>query len=764
MLFQTMCAPLLLLTALLGVSTACPLVLEPPYLIREVGDKISVNCTTTLHQGVYWRYNDNETTGSNLTSHSELSIPHIDWNTTAMCTVKVNDTYECSEYLQLTVYNVIENKDYKIQENYEHTFICDIPDVATVENFTYTWFKDGQIIEPESSTKDHLTWNISRAHDGATFLCETWSHLSPSGTDHILNKTWSLSVQYAPKFENKTIDISYSHFSGNESITLMCDAMGNPPPDYTWLKNDLIIANTTYLYITQVNEKTNYSCNASNDIGFDIQTFVVPEYPVKITPNELVLQYGGPASAICTTTVAHDGMGWEASLGGISRTENVTILEWTIKKVDQWMISARCFVNLNDGKQLSKILNIIIYKNPDKVHVFPDGNHQLVEGQQHNLQCEILNVALAGKLQVNWYQDDKLLLTETFNESKAEPQNKTSTLTLDLKKEHNKANFTCETELLLGQQGQNPKVVSAPYTANVQYKPIIQDCVTNHAGKEDEFKLDNVPCIAIGNPEPDTCWYYNDKPVNSTKPLTKKDSGTYTVEFKNSIGNTSTTVNITVEYRPFFLCDTHYNVTENDQFESKCKPEGVPKPTSVWFKDEKQVDFSKLRKRSDSGQYVIVATNKHGQTNYTLSINVLYIDAPSLSESDTREINTGENFTLNCSANGNPLPKLHWEYPVAANVNETTRERLSITEATSTNAGLYICRATNEVGSATKTVTLHIKGKPHIDIIVIVVLLFLVLVIFVSVLMYLKHKKTSGHYDVIGLSDSVPLTSRSSVI
>uniref|UniRef100_A0A3B3Z9P0 Ig-like domain-containing protein n=1 Tax=Periophthalmus magnuspinnatus TaxID=409849 RepID=A0A3B3Z9P0_9GOBI len=237
----------------------------------------------------------------------------------------------------------------------------------------------------------------------------------------------------------------------------------------------------------------------------------ITEYPVKITPNELVLQYGGPASAICTTTVAHDGMGWEASLGGISRTENVTILD---------------------------IVTVYIF---------------ISEGQQHNLQCEILNVALVGKLQVNWYQDDKLLLTETFNESKAEPQNKTSTLTLDLKKEHNKANFTCETELLLGQQGQNPKVVSAPYTTNVQY-------------------------------------------------------------------------------------------------------------------------------------------------------------APSLSESDTREINTGENFTLNCSANGNPLPKLHWEYPVAANVNETTRERLSITEATSTNAGLYICSATNEVGSATKTVTLHIKG------------------------------------------------------
>lgn len=77
------------------------------------------------------------------------------------------------------------------------------------------------------------------------------------------------------------------------------------------------------------------------------------------------------------------------------------------------------------------------------------------------------------------------------------------------------------------------------------------------------------------------------------------------------------------------------------------------------------------------------------------------------------EIRAGENVTFDCHAEGNPAPEIHWNYTLAGNVRETPggRQRnVSITEATSTNAGVYACVATNKVGNVTRFVTVMIKG------------------------------------------------------
>lgn len=71
-------------------------------------------------------------------------------------------------------------------------------------------------------------------------------------------------------------------------------------------------------------------------------------------------------------------------------------------------------------------------------------------------------------------------------------------------------------------------------------------------------------------------------------------------------------------------------------------------------------------------------------------------------------------MTLRCKAEGNPAPMIRWDYTHAENVNKTTRgsyEIISITGATSVNAGVYICVATNKLGKVSSNVTLTMTGK-----------------------------------------------------
>lgn len=786
-----MLGPLMLLTALLDSSTACPLSLQPPTLMLKVGEVGYVNCTTTIdgHNGIYWTYGS-EKQSEDLDSFTVLHILSADRNKTATCTIKVNDTEVCSKDLDIEVYESPTNISVQINgspiKGHQTELTCTIFDVSGVQKLTVSWYMNNALVKTGSMSAPNKTMsltsslkrNVSREDDGATFTCEA-SALGLNGPLFVSNDSWKLSVPYAPEFEEKTYNIQVNN-SGE--VSLHCEATGNPAPFYKWIKDEVIIANNTnYLNVT-MNETMTFKCQASNNLGSTLKTFIITVIetpapseigttaapksagcPVIISPDTIHVKFGDPASATCSTTLSEfDGLGWEATTGGIGPI-HAPRLNWTVPKVDSWDTAAQCYINLEDASQCIEELTITIWKL-DEALLSPIGNSSMVEGKPHQLKCEVLNVAPVKNLQVKWYQDGKLLHTdrERFTGSNATLKNETLILDLTPEKQHHKGNFTCEAELLLGQ---NPKVVSNSYTANVQYKPNILECSKSYADREGDLLLKSVPCKASGNPEPVVHWFYKGQPVSSSKALTRGDSGAYTAKFENIIGSTNATVDITTEYGPSFSCKDQYNVTENDLAGSECEPEGIPQPNVVWFKDGINIAVPKVWKRQDGGQYSLVASNKYGLTNHTMSINVLYF--PRISgESITIEFDLGENLTLECSADGNPPPVLVWKKsPPAANINSHSRGRQSyayVTEATSSDAGGYSCTATNDFGSVSKNFTLMMRGKQRTvhTIVFIFVGLAVILVIFVLAMIYHNYRKKSGHYDVI--SDSVPLTTRGS--
>lgn len=81
-------------------------------------------------------------------------------------------------------------------------------------------------------------------------------------------------------------------------------------------------------------------------------------------------------------------------------------------------------------------------------------------------------------------------------------------------------------------------------------------------------------------------------------------------------------------------------------------------------------------------------------------------------DNQTRKVTPGENLTLECQAEGKPPPEIRWEYTSAWNVKtiEGRQGDISVTGATSTNAGVYVCVARNKVGSVSRSVTLIMTG------------------------------------------------------
>uniref|UniRef100_A0A8C7J664 Ig-like domain-containing protein n=1 Tax=Oncorhynchus kisutch TaxID=8019 RepID=A0A8C7J664_ONCKI len=97
----------------------------------------------------------------------------------------------------------------------------------------------------------------------------------------------------------------------------------------------------------------------------------------------------------------------------------------------------------------------------------------------------------------------------------------------------------------------------------------------------------------------------------------------------------------------------------------------------------------------------------------TLKSPPFSLDAPKFLLGNDTVVSADNNVSLNCSAEGNPSPEMKWNYTAARNVKLSTEGRqrtIRITTATSTNAGIYICTATNRVGTATRTTTVTLKG------------------------------------------------------
>ncbi|XP_034473648.1 neural cell adhesion molecule 2 [Drosophila innubila] len=144
-----------------------------------------------------------------------------------------------------------------------------------------SWMHNGEYINTVNSTKHKrlsdglFIRNVSQS-DAGEYTCRAM-RITPtfSDSDQI---TILLRIQHKPHwFYNETLPMQYAYVGG--AVNLSCDAMGEPPPSFTWLHNGKGIVGfnhrifmadygaTLQLQIRNASQFGDYKCKVANPLG-----------------------------------------------------------------------------------------------------------------------------------------------------------------------------------------------------------------------------------------------------------------------------------------------------------------------------------------------------------------------------------------------------------------------------------------------------------------------------------------------------------------
>ncbi|KAK2833289.1 hypothetical protein Q5P01_017178 [Channa striata] len=811
------------------VASSCPeelnpLRLDPPKVVNQYGEVSIVNCTSKMndHEGMYWY---DETGNSHLQENKIFlakSVSLSNWNVTAACKIKLSPSLECSKDVEITVYKYPDvvtlrpvNPENVMVEGQQYELMCDIISVAPVQNLTVTWYKDKQIINTTSFARTNKTpenvssvlpVNLSREDHRVQFRCE--AQLNFEAQSPVSSDIFNVSMHFAPKFNKETSDVL--NVTEGADVTLNCEADGNPSPVYQWTRGgDMLGINTDD---RQCTEKP---------------TITVYKYPDVVTLNpvnpENVMVEGQQYELQCNITnvapVQNLSVTWYKDKQIINKTsfasttntpENVSsVLQVNLSREDH-RVQFRCEAQLNFEAQSpvsSDIFNVSMHYAP-KFNKETSDVLNVTEGADVTLNCE----ADGNPSPVyQWTRGGDMLGINTGFTITQENASVTYTCTAanelgNITKEihvHVIKNITTTpTAVMTTPEASATKALHCPITLTPD-KLVVRfgdsariNCSTsalNVSGMgweaviggtgliESSFVLWEVEKLEIWNPRLECFINIDDrqctvkptvtvyKPpdyvsVSAVVPGPMVEGNEY--ELRCDIFNVAPVQNLTVK-----LCQGGETVATHN-FTDTMSNSSTPRNVNYTWKLMAKSDYSgKLftcKAELHLGPHGPEPVPNRTSNSYTAVVYYPPTFKQQNNKTEMMEINMGENVTFECHAEGNPAPEINWKFAHAKNVLVTTwgsQKNITITEATSTNTGDYICVATNKFGNATRSFTLSIKGETREGIswwnILLIVAVIIIIIIIVIIIVLYKKSKTSGQYSFMAVHTSqIPLHNR----
>ncbi|XP_069051870.1 vascular cell adhesion protein 1 isoform X5 [Lepisosteus oculatus] len=698
------------------VAPECPVEISPQRAVVRYGDPVTAKCTTTqTARGIGWEATVGATGMKTDVQSVTWNVSSLtDWTAEPKCYGNfLTEPKQCGKNLIIILYkypdSVSLSSDSPVDqmvEGIQYQLQCEIKNIAPIQYLTVNWYRGQTLIH--SQTFSHNTTrtpvNVSatllftpdRADNGQQLTCEAELNLGPEGPQPPpanQSDPLRITVLYKPQFVQSTESLS---LAAGGSVVLNCSAEGSPLPQYHWRYleapnvQDSSTGGWSVVNITAATPENSgqYTCTARNYLGDTTRAFTltvredeegaVPDCPLEISPQRVVVRYGDPVTANCTTTQTARGIGWEATVGSTGMKADVQSVTWNVSSLTDWTAEPKCYGNfLTEPKQCRKNLNISLYKYPDSVSV--NQTVQMVEGRQYQLQCEVQNIAPVQYLTVNWYRGKTLIHSQTFSHNTTRtPVNVSATLLFTPDRPDNGQQLTCEAELNLGPEGPQPPPAnqSDPLRITVLYGLVIT-CPPSATVEEGQSLERSVPCTAMGNPPPDTQWLIDAQKTVPDGPLSRRDTGLFTFQAENRYGRVKQNVNITVIYKPQFVqSNESLSLVAGGSVVLNCSAEGSPLPQYHWrypkapnVQDSSTGGWSVVNITAatpeNSGQYTCTARNHLGDTARTFTLTVeqksrASEDCPIQIRPSRLVVRYGDPVRAECTAT-QPLRGMGWE-------------------------------------------------------------------------------------------------------
>lgn len=397
---------------------------------------------------------------------------------------------------------------------------------------------------------------------------------------------------------------------------------------------------------------------------------------------------------------------------------------------------------LPEGKKLHTSIQLNVNYYP-RFKLSPYNPILMEKGSTASVSCEVDSKPPPSS--VHWTRHGRVLSNDR-------------TLTLQANGLEDAGAYLCEANNGLGE----PK--SAELTVDVLYPPI----VTVESQREaEQGQSVTIQCNVTANPPATTIEWLKEGEPYFKQPGTllrfdsikAEDTGKYTCravnEVKQSgvdrpvemIGNATTAILIKHKPGKAFIDPSKPIASEGEPFTMACQadPKGWPEPTYKWWRDGSNVTLSLGQKftlttarMSNEGTYYCKASNDLGDSTIT-SVVLQVFEPPrlivQLPPQATRRAGDAD-YSINCSARGNPSPQVHWlkdGQPLETDANYEIltqdnfdkgylvveailrfngKEREPYNLLTSDDRGHYTCRFENEVKQVETTMLLRIEYPP----------------------------------------------------
>nr|XP_051676343.1 hemicentin-1 isoform X2 [Oryctolagus cuniculus] len=622
------------------------------------------------------------------------------------------------------------------------------------------WLKNHRPIENSNSLEVHILsgggkLQIARSQrsDSGNYTC------AASNVEGTAHKSYVLSIQVPPTIAGAEMPSEVSVLLG-ENVELVCNADGVPTPLIQWRRDGKPITHgeaerigvtaggsTLNIYGALASDAGKYTCVATNPAGeedriFDLNVYVPPTIEGnKDEAEKLMALVDTSVNIECRAAgTPPPQVTWLRSGLPLPLSSRVRLLSagQVVRIVRAQVLDAAvytCVASSRAGVD-KKHYSLQVFAPPSIDNALGTEEITVVKGSSTSMSCFPHGTPAP---RVSWLKEGQPLGLE----ARLTLSTQAMVLQLVEAEARDSGRYSCVASSEAGEVSKHfvLRVLEPPHINGSRETGEVSVIVNNPL---------ELTCIASGTPAPKITWMKDGRPLLHTEQVQTlkggevlrlssaqvEDTGRYTCVASSPAGDADKEYLVRVHVPPNIAGTDEpqdFTVSQNRQVTLECKSDAVPPPVITWLKNRAHLQASpRVRILSggrylqinnadlgDTANYTCVASNIAGKTTREFTV---FVNVPPNIKGGPQSLVTLVNVSavLECSADGVPTPRLTWRKDGAVLAGNQARYSilengfLRIQSTRVTDAGRYLCMATNAAGTDRRRIDLQVLVPPSI--------------------------------------------------